>query len=125
MLVWQVWPQSVTLWMSSGGTMSVRTCSVNFGDWLDASSLCRGSDSYEVLHNDDGENFLMLVDGYKSATLPALALVSSRQCSVRNGLRIRISAEVMLVHQDEAPNIYANIAKAQVTDIAMEGRTVL
>ena len=37
----QVWPQSVTLWMSSGGTMS-------------------------VLHNDDGENFLMLLDGTKS-----------------------------------------------------------
>ncbi|CAE7413801.1 Kdm8, partial [Symbiodinium pilosum] len=59
----EVWPQSVTLWMSSGGTMS-------------------------VLHNDDGENFLMLVDGYKS---------------------------VMLVHQDEAPNIYANIAKVRGT----------
>ena len=36
-----MWPQSVTLWMSSGGTMS-------------------------VLHNDDGENFLMLLDGTKS-----------------------------------------------------------
>ena len=88
MLVWQVWPQSVTLWMSSGGTMSVRTCSVNFGDWLDASSLCRGSDSYEVLHNDDGENFLMLVDGYKSATLPALALVSS-QADLGSEYRLR------------------------------------
>ncbi|CAE7467519.1 KDM8 [Symbiodinium natans] len=59
----EVWPQSVTLWMSSGGTMS-------------------------VLHNDDGENFLMLVDGYKS---------------------------VMLVHQDEAPNMYAHVAKVRGT----------
>jgi len=59
----EVWPQSVTLWMSNGGTMS-------------------------VLHNDDGENFLMLLDGYKS---------------------------VMLVHQDEAPNIYAHIAKVRGT----------
>lgn len=59
----EVWPQSVTLWMSSGGTMS-------------------------VLHNDDGENFLMLLDGTKS---------------------------VMLVHQDEAPNIYAHIAKVRGT----------
>ncbi|CAK9025633.1 unnamed protein product [Durusdinium trenchii] len=38
----EVWPQSATLWMSNGGTMS-------------------------VLHNDDGENFLMLLDGTKSA----------------------------------------------------------
>lgn len=59
----EVWPQSVTLWMSSGGTMS-------------------------VLHNDDGENFLMLLDGYKS---------------------------VMLVHQDEAPNMYAHVAKVRGT----------
>jgi len=59
----EVWPQSVTLWMSNGGTMS-------------------------VLHNDDGENFLMLLDGTKS---------------------------VMLVHQDEAPNIYAHISKVKGT----------
>ncbi|CAJ1350004.1 unnamed protein product [Effrenium voratum] len=59
----EVWPQSVTLWMSNGGTMS-------------------------VLHNDDGENFLMLLDGYKS---------------------------VMLVHQDDAPKIYADVAKVRGT----------
>ncbi|CAK9028893.1 Bifunctional peptidase and arginyl-hydroxylase JMJD5 (JmjC domain-containing protein 5) (Jumonji C domain-containing protein 5) (L-arginine (3R)-hydroxylase KDM8) (Lysine-specific demethylase 8) [Durusdinium trenchii] len=59
----EVWPQSATLWMSNGGTMS-------------------------VLHNDDGENFLMLLDGTKS---------------------------VMLVHQDDAPNIYAHIAKVRGT----------
>eukprot|EP00913_Durusdinium_trenchii_P011193 g10512.t1 len=41
-----------------------------------------------VLHNDDGENFLMLLDGTKS---------------------------VMLVHQDDAPNIYAHIAKVRGT----------
>jgi len=56
----EVLPQSLTLWWSSGGTSS-------------------------VLHQDDAENFLMLIDGSKS---------------------------VMLVHQDEAQNIYAPIAEA-------------
>lgn len=57
----EIWPQSVTLWMSAGGTMS-------------------------VLHNDDAENFLILLDGTK---------------------------ELMLVHQDEVPNHYASIAEVR------------
>merc|ERR1711920_138817 len=52
----EVVPQSLTLWMSSGGTSS-------------------------VLHEDDAENFLMLLAGSK---------------------------DVMLVHQDHAQNIYAH-----------------
>jgi len=59
----EVVPQSLTLWMSSGGTKS-------------------------VLHQDDAENFLMLLAGKK---------------------------KVMLVHQDQARNIYANIAEVHGT----------
>lgn len=59
----EVLPQSLTLWCSSGGTTS-------------------------VLHEDDGENFLMLLAGTK---------------------------EVMLVHQDHAQNLYAHAAKHQGT----------
>lgn len=55
----QVWPQSLTAWLSSGGTSS-------------------------VLHQDDAENFLMLLDGQKS---------------------------VMLVHQDLASEVYSDIAE--------------
>lgn len=51
----EIHPQSMTLWFSAGGTRS-------------------------VLHQDDGENFLMLLDGQK---------------------------EVFLVHQDSAFNLYA------------------
>eukprot|EP00930_Biecheleria_cincta_P055597 TRINITY_DN41909_c0_g1_i1.p1 TRINITY_DN41909_c0_g1~~TRINITY_DN41909_c0_g1_i1.p1 ORF type:complete len:395 (-),score=62.26 TRINITY_DN41909_c0_g1_i1:282-1373(-) len=69
----EVWPQSVTLWMSAGGTMS-------------------------VLHNDDGENFLMLIDGYKS---------------------------VMLVHQDQARNIYAPIAETGGTSPVLQDKVDL
>lgn len=57
----EVLPQSMTLWISSGGTTS-------------------------VLHHDDAENVLMLLDGKKS---------------------------VMLVHQDQAQNMYARIAEHQ------------
>mmetsp|Transcript_89155 Transcript_89155/g.171590 ORF Transcript_89155/g.171590 Transcript_89155/m.171590 type:complete len:372 (-) Transcript_89155:18-1133(-) len=59
----EVVPQSLTLWMSSGGTKS-------------------------VLHCDDAENFLMLLAGKK---------------------------RVMLVHQDQAHNMYADIAIAKST----------
>mmetsp|Transcript_94552 Transcript_94552/g.164047 ORF Transcript_94552/g.164047 Transcript_94552/m.164047 type:complete len:323 (+) Transcript_94552:1-969(+) len=59
----EVLPQSLTLWMSAGGTTS-------------------------VLHEDDGENFLMLLAGKK---------------------------EVMLVHQDHAQHLYAHAAKFQGT----------
>ncbi|CAK0873533.1 unnamed protein product [Prorocentrum cordatum] len=55
----EVVPQSLTLWMSSGGTSS-------------------------VLHEDDAENFLMLLAGRK---------------------------HVMLVHQDQARNIYSHIPR--------------
>lgn len=55
----EILPQSLTLWMSAGGTAS-------------------------VMHRDDGENFLMLLDGTK---------------------------EVMLVHQDYALNMYSHAAK--------------
>lgn len=56
----EISPQSLTLWLSSGGTTS-------------------------VLHQDDAENFLMLLDGHK---------------------------KVMLVHQDESERMYAPIAEA-------------
>ena len=39
--------------------------------WLVLSVFYRFSGSFrpfKVLHNDDGENFLMLLDGYKSAS---------------------------------------------------------
>merc|ERR1712085_153834 len=55
----EIMPQSLTLWMSSGGTTS-------------------------VLHQDDAENFLWLLDGRKT---------------------------VMLVHQDQATAMYAKIAE--------------
>eukprot|EP00811_Abedinium_folium_P035932 NODE_8686_length_1476_cov_7.763529.p1 GENE.NODE_8686_length_1476_cov_7.763529~~NODE_8686_length_1476_cov_7.763529.p1 ORF type:complete len:389 (+),score=106.90 NODE_8686_length_1476_cov_7.763529:40-1206(+) len=55
----EVQPQSLTLWMSSGGTSS-------------------------VLHEDDAENFLMLLAGRK---------------------------EVMLIHQDQAQHHYATASK--------------
>lgn len=54
----EIFPQSLTLWISAGGTTS-------------------------VLHEDDGENMLLLLAGRKT---------------------------VMLVHQDEAQNMYARIA---------------
>lgn len=55
----EILAQSLTLWMSAGGTTS-------------------------VLHHDDGENFLMLLDGTKT---------------------------VFLAHQDQAQNFYAHAAK--------------
>eukprot|EP00927_Polykrikos_kofoidii_P074195 TRINITY_DN70173_c0_g1_i1.p1 TRINITY_DN70173_c0_g1~~TRINITY_DN70173_c0_g1_i1.p1 ORF type:complete len:392 (+),score=57.16 TRINITY_DN70173_c0_g1_i1:28-1176(+) len=64
----EIWPQSVTLWMSAGGTQS-------------------------VLHSDDAENFLSLLDGYKS---------------------------VMLVHQDQTSNMYASIAKTPGTSAVQQ-----
>lgn len=59
----EIHPQSVTLWFSAGGTRS-------------------------VLHQDDGENFLMLLDGQK---------------------------EVFLAHPDSAFNLYAPQAKVPGT----------
>jgi len=59
----EIAPQALTLWLSSGGTSS-------------------------VLHADDAENFLMLLDGTK---------------------------HVMLVHQDEAQKAYAHISKVGST----------
>merc|ERR1711957_155370 len=43
-----------------------------------------GGGTESVLHTDDAENFLMLIDGTK---------------------------EAMLVHQDEAPNLYAPVSR--------------
>ncbi|CAE8645209.1 unnamed protein product, partial [Polarella glacialis] len=65
----EIAPQSLTLWMSSGGTSS-------------------------VLHQDDADNFLMLLAGKK---------------------------RVMLVHQDQAHNIYAHTAKSGGTSSVHQG----
>lgn len=62
--------QSLTLWISSGGTTS-------------------------VLHTDDAENFLMLLEGNKS---------------------------VMLVHQDQAQKLYAHIAEHRGTSPVHQDR---
>ena len=78
-----------------------------------------------MLHNDDGENFLMLLDGTKSvpwkfflfyllqnAGVDAKIFLARVEGWFFEGIDMDLT-EVMLVHQDEAPNIYAHISKAR------------